>query len=343
MNTFKNLAFIAPKKFASIGVLVWVFVLSGFATLDSDAVPRRINGIAAKANGRVVTSNELSFMLAPRRAELAARFPRRGAEHNQELALSKRKLLDELINQQLIIFEFKAMGAAIPQHAVNQKINEHIMENYQGDEKSFRKQLKADGLSFDKFSKLTKDRLIGQAMRAQHFNDVAPATPAEIRTEYNKLKEKLRDKRKDKIDFEKIYIPKENIDDLLATPETQLQLAEDIIKRIKKGENFSELAKQYSADGFGDVGGKQTNKARTDLSPAISTILFAEPEGGILGPLEDSNGYHIIRVSRKIPGPPVPLAKVKDAIEREVQNKKSSRRFNAFIERLRKKAIIKYN
>lgn len=340
MKTFKHLAYNAPKKFTALGLLLWVFVISGMATLDSQAVPRRINGVAAKANGRVVTENELNFMLAPRRAELSARFPRRGKEYNTELAQSKSKLLNELINQQLIIHEFKALGAEIPQHAVNQKINEHITNNYQGDEKAFRKQLKADGLSFDKFSSLTKDRLIGQAMRAQHFNDVAPATPDEINAEYNRLKDKLRDKIKDKIDFEKIYVPKENIDDLLATPETQLQLAEDIIKRIKKGESFAELAKQYSTDGFGDVGGKQMNKARTDLSPAISTILFAEPEGGILGPLEDSNGYHIIRVSKKIPGPPVPLAKVKDMIEREVQNRKSSVRFNNFMERLRKKAII---
>lgn len=342
MKTFKQFAFNAPIKFTSVSLLAWVFVLSGFATLDTVAKPVRINGVAAKANGRVVTENELNFMLAPRRAELSARFPRRGKQFNTELAKSKRLLLDELINQQLIIFEFKAMGAQIPQHAVNQKINEHIMNNYQGNEKAFRKQLKADGLSYDKFSKLTKDRLIGQAMRAQHFNDAAPATPAEIKAEYNKLKDKLRDKRFDKIDFEKIYIPKTDPNDLLANKETQLQLAEDLIKRIKKGENFAELAKKHSKDGFAEEGGKQLNKSRTDLSPAISMILFAEEKGTVLGPLEDSNGYHIIRVTKKIPGPPVPLAKVKDRIEREVQNRKSSARFNRYMERLRKKAIIEY-
>ena len=255
--------------------------------------------------------------------------------------LPRKKILDELINQQLLIHEFNALGADIPQHAVNQRINKHIMDNYQGNEKAFRKQLKADGLSFDKFSKLTKERLIGQAMRAQHFNDAAPATPEEIRAEYNKHKDKLRDKSKDKIEFEKIYIPKIDENDLLATPETQLQKAEELIQRIKKGENFAELAKKHSTDGFQDVGGKQTNISRTDLSPAISSILFSEDVGKVLEPLADTNGYHIIRVTKKIPGPPVPLAKVKDAIEREVQNKKSSARFNNFIKRLRKKAIIK--
>ena len=332
-----------PKIITSLSLLVCLLVISGFTVLNADAAPRRINGVAAKANGRVVTTNEVAFMLAPRRAELAARFPRRGNAYNKELATSKRKIIDELINQQLIIHEFKAMGADIPQHAVNQKINEHIMNNYQGNEKAFRKQLKTDGLSYDKFAKLTKDRLIGQAMRAQHFNDAAPATPAEIKAEYGKHKEKLRDKGKDKIDFEKIYVAKEDKNDLLATPESQLQLAEEIIKKIKKGEDFAALAKKHSTDGFENVGGKQANIARTDLSPAISNILFAEAKGSVLGPLEDSGGYHIIRVTKKVPGPPVPLSKVKEYMEREVQNRKSSARFNRYMERLRKKAIIKIN
>jgi len=138
-----------------------------------------------------------------------------------------------------------------------------------------------------------------------------------------------------------MYIPKENNDDLLATPETQLVLAEDLIKRINAGENFANLAKEFSHDGFAAEGGMQENKARTDLSPAIGTILFTEKEGTVIGPLEDSNGYHIIRVTKKIPGPPVPLEKVKNLMEREVQNRKSSARFNRYLDRLRKRAMIK--
>jgi len=341
MKTFTQSAFKRSAKIASLSVCSWITIVSGLSTYQSEAAPIRISGVAAKANGRVITTNEVNFILAPRRAELAARYPRRGKEYNAELAKSRTLILNELINQQLIIHEFNALGANIPKHVVTQKVDEHILDNYQGDESAFRKQLKADGLSYNKFEKLTKDRLIGQAVRSQHFNDAAPATPEEIKAEYNKNIDKLRDKTKEKIDFEKIYITKEDPDDLLATPETQLQLAEDIIKKVKKGDNFAELAKLHSKDGFENEGGKQKNIARNDLSPAISTILFAEKEGSILGPLEDSNGYHIIRVTKKVAGPPVPLAEVKEYMEREVQNRKSSARFNRYMERLRNKAMIK--
>ena len=338
----KALQINATRNLVATSLLLWILIGLGLTTFTTDAKPRRINGLAAKANGRVVTINEVAFMLAPRRAELAARFPRRGPQYVKEYNKARQNILNELINRQLIIHEFKTIGAEIPEHVVNQKVKEHIIDNFQGDEKAFRKQLKTDGLSYDKFVKLTKEKLIGQAMRGQHFNDAAPATPEEIRAEYNKHKDKLRDKMKDKIDFEKIYIPKVNNDDLLSTQESQLQLTEEIIKRIKKGEDFTKLAQEYSKDGFAEEGGKHKDKLRTDLSPAIGMILFTEDTGKVLGPLEDSNGYHVIRVTKKIKGPAVPLEKVKDFMEREVQNRKSSVRFNSFMERLHKKAIIKY-
>src|SRR5690606_26310621 len=46
--------------------------------------PVRVNGIAAKVNGRVITDNEVNFMLAPIYAQLATQFPRRGAEFERQ-------------------------------------------------------------------------------------------------------------------------------------------------------------------------------------------------------------------------------------------------------------------
>jgi peptidyl-prolyl cis-trans isomerase SurA len=304
---------------------------------------KKINGIAAIANGRVVTINEVAFMLAPIRARLAMKHPRMGATYQAELAKSKKKILDELINRQLIIHEFNDMGAQIPDYAIKADIKRQINTAYDGSEAEFRKQLKESNLSYTKFYKLTKDKLIGEAMRAQHFNDPAPATQAELMAEYNKNKRDMRDRSKDKIDFERIYIPVTNDDDLLATPETQKELAEDIAKQIKNGADFGTLARNYSVDSYAEQGGKQQNISRTDLRPDVSFALFTEPVGSVMGPIQlDAKGYQIIRVTRKIDGPYPGLAKVRKQMEEAVQNKKSSARFDRYIARLRKKALIKY-
>jgi len=312
-------------------------------TANSSARGNKINGIAAIANGRVVTINEVAFLLGPVRARLAVKHPRMGATYKAELAKSKKKILEELINRQLIIHEFNTLGAQIPDHAIKSEIKRQVDRTYAGDESKFRQQLKESNLSYTRYYNLTKDKLIGQAMRAQHFNDPTPATQAELQAEYNKHKRDLRDRSKDKIDFEKIYIPIANNDDLLATPETQKQLAEDIAERIKKGADFATLARQYSKDAFAEQGGMQKLVKRTDLRPDVSFALFTEPVGTVIGPIQlDAGGFQIIRVSRQIDGPYPGLAKVKPQIEQSVQNQKSSVRFNRYIERIRKKALIKY-
>ena len=321
----------------TIGVLA-----PSFAPISS-AKMVKVNGLAAKANGLPVTLNEVAFILGPIRARLASKYPRMGADYKAELAKSKKKVLDELINRQLIIHEFKAIGAQIPDHVIKNDIKNQVDRNYNGNESKFRKSLKESNLSYRRYYELTKEKLIGQAMRAQHFNDPAPATEAELKKEYNKHKRDMRDRSKDQIDFEKIYIPLTNEDDLLATPESQKELAEDLAKQIKNGANFSELAKTYSQDSFAEEGGLQKNVKRDDLRPDVSFALFTEKKGNLIGPIQlDQGGYQIMRVTKHIDGPYPGLDKVRKQIEQIVQNEKSSVRFDRYIARLRKKALIKY-
>lgn len=331
------------KTITTLTVILAISLLTPILTPTASAEPRKVNGIAAIANGRVVTINEVAFMLAPIRARLASKHPRMGDAYMAEVTESKGKILDELINRQLIIHEFNDMGAQIPDHAIKADIKRQIDRLYDGSEVKFREQLSKSNLSYSKFFKLTKDKLIGQAMRAQHFNDPTPATQDELMAEYNKNKSDMRDRSKDQIDFEKIYIPLTNSKDLLATPETQKEFAEELIKKIKKGADFAELAKKHSTDAYADKGGKRTNVKRTDLRPDVSFALFTEPVGTVIGPIRlDAGGYQIIRVTRQIDGPAPGLAKVKPQLEQAVQNRKSSVRFKRYLDRLRNKALIKY-
>jgi hypothetical protein len=57
--------------------------------------PVEVNGIAAKVNGRVITKNEVSFMLAPIYAQLASQFPRRGAEFERQFKIARDGIVQE--------------------------------------------------------------------------------------------------------------------------------------------------------------------------------------------------------------------------------------------------------
>ena len=303
--------------------------------------PVEVNGIAAKVNGRVVTKNQVSFMLAPIYAQLATQFPRRGPEFEAKFKETRNSIIKELVDRQIILDEFKQLGASIRPNLIDEEIKRQMRELYNGDEIKFREELKRSRLTMEGYREMTREKMVVQAMRAQQFSDAPPPLPNEIEKEYSEIRASLRDVTKDVITFQKIFIPASDAQNPLATPETQLALSEDVAKQLADGKDFTELAKSYSKDAFAETGGLQENTPRTDLSPEFAAIIFDAPVGKIIGPLLDPQGFTIVKPIKINLGPSPPLDdKVRELVEQRVSKKKTSAQYERWIESKRKRAII---
>jgi peptidyl-prolyl cis-trans isomerase SurA len=322
------------------------FLLTAVAALvfsiAAHAQPIEVNGIAAKVNGKVITKNEVSFLLSPTYAQLAAQFPRRGPEFERRLKEARDGILKELIDREIILDEFKLIGGAIKPQFIDQEIKRQMRELYNGDENKFRAELKKSRLTMEGFREMTRKKLIVQAMRAEQFADAPPPLPGEIRAEYEKIKGSMRDITKDVISFKKIFIPIVDQQNPIATPETQLALAEDVLRQLKEGKDFAALAKEFSRDAFSDQGGIQQNVPRIDLSPEFAAIIFDAKVGELVGPLQDPQGFTIVIPITIVPGPSQPLSdpQVKKFVEERVSRNKTSAQYERWIEARRARAMI---
>lgn len=310
----------------------------GTLTVNSQQI--EVNAIAAKVNGSAITKNEVAFMLSPIYAQLTTQFPRRGPEFERQFTEAREKILQELIDRRIILDEFKQVGASIRPYLIDEEVKRQIRELYNNDESLFREELKKSRMTMDGYREMTREKMVVQAMRAQQFSDAPPPLPNEIQNEYNEVNSTLRDVTKDNITFRKIFIPSADPENPLATPDTQLALAEDITKQAKEGKSFEELAKTYSKDAFADLGGLQDNLPRTDLSPEFSAILFDAPENQVVGPLLDPRGFTLVMVLSKVLGPAPALSAVRPMIEERVRRKKTSEQYDRWIESRRKQAMV---
>ncbi|MEO5712541.1 MAG: SurA N-terminal domain-containing protein [Luteolibacter sp.] len=303
--------------------------------------PIEVNGIAAKVNGKVITKNQVSFMLSPRFAQLAAQYPRRGPQFEAQLKEAKTAIIQELVDREIIMDEFKQLGASIKPNVIDEEIKRQMRDLYNGDEAKFREELKRNRLTMEGYRKMTYDKMIVQAMRSKQFSDAPPPLPNEVQSEYNEIKLTLRDVTKDTITFEKIFIPASDPANPLATPESQLTLAENLAKQIADGKDFAELAKANSKDAFAEKGGLQENVPRTDLSPEFAAIIFDAPVGKLVGPLLDRLGFTIVKPIKIDFGPPPALTdQMREMIEERVRKKKTSAQYERWIETKRKRAMI---
>jgi peptidyl-prolyl cis-trans isomerase D len=100
--------------------------------------------------------------------------------------------------------------------------------------------------------------------------------------------------------------------------------AEDLLKQIKSGANFEELAKKYSEDpGSAKEGGSLGFIGRGRTVPEFEKVAFSLPKGQISDLVKSSYGFHIIRVDDKQDAHMKTLDEVKEEIEPILKQQKA--------------------
>jgi peptidyl-prolyl cis-trans isomerase C len=118
------------------------------------------------------------------------------------------------------------------------------------------------------------------------------------------------------------------------------KLMEDILKQAKGGADFGELAKKYSEDpGSKDKGGEYTFP-RGRMVKEFEDTAFSLKPGEISDIITTQFGYHIIKLSEKIPAKKVDLSEVKDGIKEHLQQQQFQKLAPEFVAKLVKDADI---
>ena len=101
--------------------------------------------------------------------------------------------------------------------------------------------------------------------------------------------------------------------------------AEDILKQVKSGGNFADLAKKYSEDpGSAKNGGSLGWIQRGRTVPEFEKAAFSTPKGETTALVQSSYGFHIIHVDDKQDAHLKSLAEVKSQIEPLLRQQKAS-------------------
>jgi peptidyl-prolyl cis-trans isomerase SurA len=275
--------------------------------------------------------------VAPSQSVLMSRYPRRGATFQRQLEELKAGILDELIDRAIIFTEFKDRVRSFPDYQIENEVKRVVQNVYNGDEQLFKKYLKATNLTRDQFKEQQRKELLVQIVRAQQFGDVAVPKENELREEYGRWSITNRDRAKDLGTYRRIYLHKSRG----GGPFSQLKLAEDIVKKLKNGEDFNDLAKRYSNGSHAEQGGVWKDIPRTDLAMEFGTLLFETSGSEIMGPLEDQIGFNIVQVMERKLGPAKAFTEVREEIQRRVISDKKKSNYQKWMKKMRARAVIK--
>ena len=203
------------------------------------------------------------------------------------------------------------------------------------------------------FSKELEEKLSTKALRLLYDDEVsarAEVTDEDIEKYYNENKEiyKLRET----IAASHILI-RPQIDSVEAKDPRKLRKAEQkakkkalaILKELKEGADFVELAKSQSQDEASkNRGGNLGIFGRGRMLPEFEEVAFALPLGELSDPVKTEFGYHIIKVTQHNPERYKPLdIEVRNQIRRQERTRREREVGQAYVDSVKDAAEYLYN
>jgi parvulin-like peptidyl-prolyl isomerase len=296
-----------------------------------------VDGVAAVVNGDVITFSQVRELVGPR--ERALRASVRDKELVEKVKEARLAALNDLIDRQLILQEFKKKEFQIPPRFIDERVNTIIREEFGGDRQAFVRTLQAQGFTMAKFRDAEREKIIVQAMRFQNVKTEFIVSPTKVDMAYNQTIAQYTSP--EQIHLYMIAIKKSGG---LAAGEADPQkaLAEEIRgKLLQKGAQFGQLAQMYSQDSSSSNNGDWGWIDNKTLDETLNKVAFRlEPKK--ISPIIEKDGvYYILMVSEKKHATVKPKDEVRGEIEKKLSVDERQKLQSQWIASLRQKAFIK--
>ena len=294
-----------------------------------------VDGVAALVNDDVITFSQVREVVAPR--ERALRATLSGQDLIDKVREARKGALQDLIDRQLILQEFKKKEFQIPQHFIDEHIASIIHDEFGGDRQAFVRTLQAQGYTMTKFQEAERDKIIVQAMRYENVKSDFLVSPDKVGSLYTTSKDQFTTP--EQVHLWMIAISKGTT--AAGDPDPQKAMAEEIRAKVNSGGKFDQLAQMYSEDSSKQVGGDWGMIDRKTLNERLTNAAFSLPVGKISPVIEEGNSYYILKVSERKAAVTKPLSDVRDDLEKKITSEEKQRLQERWIEGLRAKAFIK--
>ena len=140
---------------------------------------RLSDAIAVIVHTNVITARDIDSRIMHAVEMLYQQYPNQPEEMNKRAMALRREAIENLVEQELILQDFKASKLVLPDNYVAREIERKIREGY-GDRLTLVKTLQAQGLTFEGFRKRTRDEVILQAMYGKYVSSVNIVSPKMI-------------------------------------------------------------------------------------------------------------------------------------------------------------------
>ncbi len=210
--------------------------------------------------------------------------------------------LSELINAELLKQETERKKIAPSKESVDKEMA--MIQSQFPDAATFEKTITEKGLTIDELRANIKNQMAVKEMFEKEIDSKINVTDKMIEDFYNENPQYF--KKDESVKASHILIKQENWEDKEKVAQGRKKI-ESILERVKKGEDFAELAKTTSEGPSAPNGGDLGFFGPGQMVKPFEEAAFKLGVGEVSGIVETNFGFHIIKVYEKKPGGVTPL------------------------------------
>ena len=328
-----------------------VLILLCLSFVPALAAGQVVEEIVARVNSQIITRSEFNRSKDQLRDDVKQQDP-----NNADKLFSEREkdVLRDLIDQQLLLDKGKDLGITGDTDLIkrlDQMRKDMKLETMEDLEKAATSQ----GISYEDFKQNMRNQIITQKVIGEEVGSHLNITNEEQQKFYNEHKSEL--EQPESIRLSEILIAPQKpaaiaaagaqetdaakqADDTAALAAVEAK-ANELLKQIKAGASFDEIAKKNSAGPSAAQGGDLGVFKRGTLAKELEDKTFAMKAGQITDVIRTKQGYVILKVTdHQMAGIP-PMKDVTAKIQDALYYEKLQPALRAYLKKLREDAYIK--
>ena len=319
-------------QFATVFALILVF-LPAMAQEQATAQEQTSSG----KNAAMV--NDVAIPMEQYNKELNIQLERVSQQGGQvtddQMAALKKDILENLIERELLYQQSQKAGIQI----TDQKVDDQLasIKKRFPNETEFKNALSKMNLSEDEVKAQIKRGLSIRELLDQQITSKIVITDEDSKAYYDKNPQMF--KQPEQIKASHILIKVDAQADEAKKTEARKKI-EEVQQKLKDGEDFAELAKEYSEGPSSAKGGDLGYFRRGQMVKPFEEAALALKPNEVSDVVETRFGYHLIKVFDNKPEQTLAYADVKDNIIQRMKQEKVEKEANQYLEKLKKEAKL---
>ena len=308
-----------------------VFALIGLAVLLGPAVGQVVEEIVAVVNDDVITLSEYKEQFDATVQQLRSAF--QGEEYEKQYQMLKKDLLNMMITDMLLMQQAKEKNINVSEQ-IRMAVDNIKKENNIESDDDLKRGLQQQGLDYAQWIKQLEDNMLKQATVYSEVDRAIVLDDSESVGYYKLHPEEFTEP--EEFHIRAIYLSTEG-----KAPEALEEARTLISGKVKAGESFNALAKEYSdgpaKEAEGDLGRFRKGELDKTLEQAVAKLKAGETGDWV----ETKNGWYLLKLEEKKESRLRTFEEVKKEVEERLYTEKKQKKLDEYLKTLREKSYIK--